>query len=89
MPYYKSKQPGLQRQALLDELSLRSIEGYLRDSDKIFVMHNADDLILEPGEIDFFTDVFGSRAKIYPTGGHCGNMAYRDNVAHMLSVFKD
>jgi hypothetical protein len=41
------------------------------------------------GEIDFFRDVFGSRAKIYPTGGHCGNMAHRDNVAHMLSVFKD
>jgi hypothetical protein len=88
-PYYRSKQPGLGRQELLDELSLRSIEGYLRDSDKIYVMHNADDLILQPGEIDFFTDVFGSRAKIYPWGGHCGNMGYRVNVDHMLSLFAD
>jgi hypothetical protein len=88
-PYYKSKQPGLGRQELLDELSLRSIEGYLRNSDKIYVMHNADDLILQPGEIDFFTDVFGSRAKIYPWGGHCGNMDYKVNVDHMLGLFAD
>jgi len=88
-PYYKSKQPGLQRQALLDQLSLRSIESYLRNSDKIYVMHNADDLILKPGEINFFTDVFGSRAKIYPWGGHCGNMDYKVNVDHMLGLFAD
>jgi len=89
LPYYQSKQPGLQRAALLEELSLRSIEGYLRKSDKIYVMHNADDLILQPGEIDFFTDVFGSRAKIYPWGGHCGNMDYKVNVDHMLGLFAD
>ena len=88
-PYYKSKQPGLQRQTLLDEMSLRSIEDYLRNSDKIYVMHNADDLILKKGEINFFTDVFGSRAKIYPYGGHCGNMDYKENVSHMLGLFAD
>ena len=88
-PYYRSKQPGLGRQELLEELSLYSIEDYLRGSDKIFVMHNADDLILQPGEIDFFTDVFGSRAKIYPIGGHCGNMDYRANVEHMVGLFTD
>jgi len=88
-PYYKAKQPGLKRQDLLDELSLHSIEDYLRNSDKIYVMHNADDLILQKGEINFFTDVFGSRAKIYPWGGHCGNMDYTVNVEHMLSLFAD
>jgi hypothetical protein len=88
-PYYRSRQPGLQREALLEQLSLRSIEGYLRNSDKIYVMHNADDLILKPGEIDFFRDVFGSRAKIYPWGGHCGNMDYTENVDHMLGLFAD
>ena len=88
-PYYKSKQPGLQREELLNQLSLRSIEGYLRNSDKIYVVHNADDLILKPGEIDFFTQVFGSRAKIYPTGGHCGNIDYKPNVEYMLELFAD
>ncbi len=51
-------------------------------------MHNENDVILAPGEIDFFRRVFGDRAKIYPTGGHCGNIDYRDNVAHMVNVFK-
>jgi hypothetical protein len=50
-------------------------------------MHNADDVILEPGEIDFFRDVFGDRATIYPHGGHCGNMNYKDNVALMVGTF--
>ena len=88
-PYYQSKQPGLQRQALLDQLSLHSIEDYLRRSEKIYVVHNADDLILAPGEIDFFPEVFGSRARIYPTGGHCGNIDYQQNVDYMLKLFSE
>lgn len=88
-PYFKDRDPSLTRTELIDRMSLKSIEDYLRSTDKIEVMHNENDIILKPGEIDFFRQVFGPRAKIYPTGGHCGNMDYRDNVAHMLSVFKD
>ena len=65
------------------------IEGVFgRREEVLGTMHNADDIILEPGEIDFFTEVFGDRATIYPVGGHCGNMDYRDNVAHMVNVFR-
>ncbi|NCF19512.1 MAG: alpha/beta hydrolase [Haliea sp.] len=88
-PYYKSESPDATRDEFIDSVSLESIADYLRNSDKIMVMHNLDDIILEPGEIDFFPEVFGDRAVIYPHGGHCGNMNYRDNVAHMLSVFTD
>ena len=49
-------------------------------------MHNLDDVILDEGEIDFFPRVFGDRAKLYPLGGHCGNMQYVDNVSHMLRI---
>lgn len=86
-PYMKQQQPDLSRDELADQMSLIEIEDYLRNSPKIEVMHNQDDIILEPGEIDFFPRVFGDRARIYPRGGHCGNIAYRDNVAHMISVF--
>ena len=86
-PFHKERDPSVTRVGLIEEMSLASIENYLRSAKKIEVMHNADDLILEPGEIDFFPRVFGDRAKIYPIGGHCGNMEYRDNVAHMVSVF--
>ncbi|MGD2074530.1 MAG: alpha/beta hydrolase [Gammaproteobacteria bacterium] len=87
-PYYKAQDPTLTRERLVEEMSLTHIEDYLRESDKIYVIHNANDVILEPGQIDFFPRVFGDRAKIYPTGGHCGNMGDRRVVGHMLSVFK-
>jgi hypothetical protein len=87
-PYYKAKDPSLTRDRMVEEMSLAHLEDYLRNAKKIEVMHNANDLILEPGEIDFFPRVFGDRAKIYPRGGHCGNMDHRDNVAHMVSVFR-
>ena len=51
-------------------------------------MGNEDDLILTPQDLAFLKDVFGIRAKIYPYGGHCGNMSYTENVADMLNFFK-
>jgi hypothetical protein len=87
-PYHKAQDSTLTRGALIEQMSLTAIEDYLRSSEKIEVMHNADDLILEPGEIDFFPRVFGNRARIYPKGGHCGNMDFRDNVTHMVNVFR-
>ena len=49
---------------------------------------NDDDIILAPGEVDWLREVFGSRAKIWPTGGHCGNMEHYDFVAYMVDYFK-
>lgn len=87
-PYYKSIDPSIDRHRMVEEMSLTHIEDYLRNADNIYVMHNHNDLILETGEIDFFPRVFGERVKIYPTGGHLGNMEYSDNVDHMVNVFK-
>ena len=67
---------------------MQHIEAYLRNSSKIVLMGNEDDPILTPEDLVFLKDVFGSRAKIYPYGGHCGNMSYRENVAYMLNFFK-
>lgn len=86
-PYYEREHPGKTREQFISAISLKSIADYLRSTQKITVMHNADDVILEPGEINFFREVFGDRATIYPHGGHCGNMNYRDNVAHMVATF--
>ncbi len=88
-PYYREKDPTLTREGLIEQMSLTTIEDYLQGAETIEVMHNADDIILEPGEIEFFPRVFGDRAKIFPIGGHLGNLEYRDNVAYMISVFKE
>ena len=88
LPYFQAREPGLTREALIGRVSLKSIEAYLRQADKIALMHNADDLTLAPGELEYLRGLFGDRAKIYPAGGHCGNMDYRDNVAHMVDYFR-
>jgi hypothetical protein len=87
-PYYKAKHPELTPQMAIEIDSLRYIKDYLRSTAKIGLMGNEDDLILAPDDLVFLKDVFGSRAKIYPFGGHCGNMSYRENVEYMLNFFK-
>ena len=86
-PYFSARERGLTRDELENELSLTSIANYLATADKISVVHNEDDIILQPGEIDFFRTTFQSRAHIYPHGGHCGNMSYKDNVSYMINYF--
>ena len=88
-PYYRRSAPDLTFEQLVEANSLRAIENYLRTADKIALMHNADDILLAAGDIDYLRAVFGERARIYPRGGHSGNMAYIDNVAHMLAFLSD
>jgi len=87
-PYYKAKHPELTHERAIEIVSLHTIEAYLRNSPKIGLMGNEDDLILTSGDLAFLKNVFGSRAQIYPYGGHCGNMSYTENVEHMLNFFK-
>jgi len=86
-PYFRDNDNAGSRDSFVQSESLTNIQDYLRNTSKITLMGNEDDIILEPGEVNFFRDVFGDRAKIYPSGGHCGNMSYRDNVAHMINTF--
>ena len=87
LPHFQATDPSLTLERLEYETNLRSIENYLRSSTKIGLMHNEDDIIMEDGDIDYLRDVFGDRAQIYIKGGHCGNMDYPDNVAHMIDFF--
>ena len=87
LPFFQSREPGLTRQELIDRQSLASIEPYLVKAKKIGMFHNADDVIMAPGELQYLIRILGPRATIYPTGGHCGNMDYRENVADMIDFF--
>jgi hypothetical protein len=61
--------------------SLVYLQNFLASSDHIAVVHNVDDVILVPGEIDFLRTTFGSRAFIYPRGGHLGNLGLTETQA--------
>lgn len=86
-PYFHEKDPSLTEQQLKDRLSLKNIEPYLRSAEKIGLLHNQDDIIMAPGEVDYLHGVFGDRAQIYPTGGHCGNMNHPDVVRFIVGYF--
>jgi hypothetical protein len=86
-PFFEKRRPGVTLEELIEESSLRSIEGYLRGAEKIGLMTNEDDIILAPGELDYLRSVFGSRARIYVKGGHLGNLEHKDNVADIISFF--
>jgi hypothetical protein len=87
-PSFLKRRPGLTKQALIGSQSLKSIEGYLKSSDKFGVMTNENDFILTKEELDYLRQLFGERAKIYPRGGHLGNLEYKENLAYMVDFFK-
>jgi len=87
-PYFQKRRPGLTKQALIESESLRSIEGYLKSSAKFGVMANENDFILTGAELDYLRRLFGERARIYPRGGHLGNLEYKDNLAYIVDFFK-
>jgi predicted alpha/beta-fold hydrolase len=88
-PYYSAASPGLTKEQLIKGTSLMAIEGYLKTAGKIGLLTNEDDLILAPGELDYLKRVFQSRAKIYPKGGHCGNMDHKENVSYVIDFFNN
>ncbi|MBK9522365.1 MAG: alpha/beta hydrolase [Rhodocyclaceae bacterium] len=87
-PYFQAKRPGLTKAQLIDAQSLKNIENYLKSSTKIGAVTNENDFILSAEERDYLKSLFGDRTKIYPVGGHLGNLAFKDNVAYMLNFFK-
>ena len=86
-PYFKNKRPGLTKEALIASQSLKSIDGYLRSASKIGVITNENDFILTSDELAYLKELFGERARIYPRGGHLGNLDYKDNMAYMTGFF--
>ncbi len=87
-PIFQARYPGMTEQGLIASLSLATLEEYLRHTTKIGLLHNADDIILAAGELDYLKQVFGPRAKIYPRGGHCGNLAHRATLNYIVDFFR-
>ncbi|TIH19167.1 alpha/beta hydrolase [Marinifilum sp. JC120] len=77
LPYLQFLKPGSTKGELVRNCDLGSIKEYLSKSDKIFVLGNEDDIILNSADVDFLRETFGDRAILFPRGGHCGNMMFK------------
>ena len=89
LPYYQKQNKASSIDDLKKASSLRLIENYLRTSPKIAAVTNADELILNEKDIAFLKDVFKDRLVVYPRGGHCGNMFYKENVDTMVKFVNE
>jgi pimeloyl-ACP methyl ester carboxylesterase len=89
LPFIRAKQPGLTREDVIAALGFRSIEGFLKAAPGIGVLTNEDDFILTPEDLAYLRTLFGSRAKIYPRGGHMGNLEYRTTMTDLVAFFKE
>lgn len=88
-PFYIRREAGLDFDTLVAEADLRTIDGYLRQNEKIGLLANADDIILGPGDIEYLGDLFEGRALILPTGGHLGNFEHRYVIAAIGEFFRE
>ena len=87
LPHWKDRQPQGSERQLIEAIGLPALRDYLVTASKIGVITNADEIILRPEDLDFLTETFGSRATVFPRGGHLGNVRHRDYVARMLEFF--
>ncbi|MEX6503023.1 serine/threonine protein kinase [Pseudomonas zhanjiangensis] len=88
IPMWRARYDGSSLTELVRQVSLYALEDYLAQSDKIAVMHNADDLILGAGDLGFLRRTLGDRLTVYPRGGHGGNLNYRVNSDAILEFFR-
>lgn len=69
--------------------NLTGVEAELRSDPRVFLMHNQDDFLVTQDDLNYLRAVFGNRMKLYPYGGHVGNLWYRENLEAILSRFDD
>jgi hypothetical protein len=87
-PFYQDQSASKNRQEFAVEQSLHPLGEFLAQAQHIAVVHNQDDIILDVDEIDFFPAIFGERAKIYPHGGHMGNLEQHETLGYILDYFR-
>ncbi|MEI6856199.1 serine/threonine protein kinase [Psychrilyobacter sp.] len=85
---YKKLDKTLTMEKMIENSSLKSVENYLKDAKNIAVITNEDELILTPDNLKFLKETMAGKIKIYPYGGHCGNMFYKDNIVSMVHYLK-
>jgi hypothetical protein len=67
--------------------SLAPVLGSLRGNSRVYIMHNADDVLVERKPLEELKRLMGDRMTLYPYGGHLGNLWYSENKRAILKLF--
>ena len=80
--------PGRSLESLQYDSSLYSSADSLKTDDKVRIVHNADDPILDEKEIRFLDETFGRRITWFDCGGHMGNLYLKEFQDILLNQLK-
>jgi hypothetical protein len=85
-----TRRAGLQSdaQSLRNGGSLAAILDRVRSNPKVFIMHNADDVLTERGSVEELKSSMGDHMILYPVGGHLGNLWFQQNRDDIVAVVK-
>ena len=90
LPLWRSQtgEPKADLESFIERSSLVHILDRLRNNPKVYIMHNADDFLINRKSIKELKDAFGDRLVLYPYGGHLGNLWYPENKKDALEILK-
>ena len=87
VPFWNRDGRDVPKSTLISEANLHSIADFMKADASMAVFSNADDPILNAGEVDFLQQTFGDRARIRPHGGHLGNLSYSKTIQALQEFF--
>ncbi len=88
LPYLQFITPDVTKDDVIKQCSLELIKDYLSTSDKIYVLGNADDIILAENDVEFLRKTFADRAVLFEHGGHCGNLMFKPYALKAQELLK-
>lgn len=56
--------------------ALRAHESALKEAGKVRIIENANDILIDEGDVEWLRATFGERLQLFPRGGHCGNFGH-------------
>ena len=68
--------------------SLAPILDQIRGNARVHIMHNADDFLVDRKSLEELKETLGDQVKLYPYGGHLGNLWYPENREYVLRTFR-
>lgn len=85
IPYFSVKYPKLID--LIRHVNFNFVRKDVLENKNIFLMHNEDDFLIDKGQLSYLLNIFGpGRSKIYPLGGHLGNLWFKQNQDDMIGI---
>jgi len=84
----QAKEPQAESESFWKRGSLAPILSQLRGYAPVQFMHNVDDFIARKESIEELKVTLGDQMRLYPYGGHLGNLWYPENKQYVLRYFR-